>query len=76
LQRKTQPACQGNGEAVEHPDALLIQMKMSFWPHLEHQMHKTLMWTGIPSSKMKKMHKRLHDARQDRAAALQDSLQH
>jgi hypothetical protein len=56
--------CQGDaGEAAESLDALLAQAqtKTSFWPHLVHQLNATLIPTGIPSSKTKKMHKRLHD---------------
>jgi hypothetical protein len=51
----------GNGEAAESLDALLVQTKTSFWPRLVHQANVTLIPTGIPSTKMKTTHKRLHD---------------
>jgi hypothetical protein len=53
--------CQGDGEAAKSLDALLVQMKTSFWPRSVHQPNATLIPTGIPSSKMKTMHKRLHN---------------
>ena len=54
LQRKTHIAlCQGNGEAAKLLDALLVQTKMSFWPHSVYQANTTWIPSGIPSSKTK-----------------------
>jgi hypothetical protein len=46
-------ASQGNGEATESLNVLLILMKTSCWPHSAHQVNATLIPSGIPSSKTK-----------------------